>query len=67
MISEEPFMLHLREKHIIDMLKLRASYGEIGDDNIGARFLYMTQWAYGGRRHLDRRLTLHLLPRGYRR
>ncbi len=53
MISEEPFMLHLREKHIIDMLKLRASYGEIGDDNIGARFLYMTQWAYGGRTSLD--------------
>ena len=36
MISEEPFMRHLREKHIVDMLKLRASYGEIGDDNIGA-------------------------------
>ena len=53
MISEEPFMRHLREKHIIDMLKLRASYGEIGDDNIGARFLYMTQWAYGGRTSLD--------------
>ena len=53
MISEEPFMRHLREKHIVDMLKLRASYGEIGDDNIGARFLYMTQWAYGGRTSLD--------------
>ena len=46
-------MRHLREKHIVDMLKLRASYGEIGDDNIGARFLYMTQWAYGGRTSLD--------------
>ena len=53
MISEEPFMKRLTEKHIIDMLKLRASYGEIGDDNIGARFLYMTQWAYGGRTSLD--------------
>ena len=53
MISEEPFMKRLTEKHIIDMLQLRASYGEIGDDNIGARFLYMTQWAYGGRTSLD--------------
>ena len=52
-ISEEPFMKYLREKHIIDMLKLRASYGEIGDDNVGDRFLYMTQWAYGGRTVLD--------------
>lgn len=48
MISEEPFMKALREKHIIDMLKVRASYGEIGDDNVGERFLYQTQWAMGG-------------------
>lgn len=54
MISEEPFMQKLRDKHIIDMLKLRASYGEIGDDNVGGRFLYMTQWAYGGQTTLDR-------------
>ena len=53
MISEEPFMKYLREKKIIDMLKLRASYGEIGDDNVGERFLYMTQWAYGGQSTLD--------------
>ncbi|MCH5309394.1 MAG: TonB-dependent receptor [Prevotella sp.] len=54
MISEEPFMKYLREKNIIDMLKVRASYGEIGDDNIwNARFLYMTQWAYGGASSLD--------------
>ena len=53
MISEEPFMKYLREKKIIDMLKVRASYGEIGDDNVGGRFLYMTQWAYGGRTSLD--------------
>lgn len=54
MISEEPFMKYLREKRIIDMLKIRASYGEIGDDNIqNARFLYMDQWAYGGNTSLD--------------
>lgn len=28
-------------------LKIRASYGEIGDDS-GDRFLYMDQWAFGG-------------------
>lgn len=48
MISEESFMKNLREKGIIDMLKIRASYGEIGDDNVGERFLYQTQWAMGG-------------------
>ena len=53
MISEEPFMKYLREKKIVDMLKLRASYGEIGDDNVGGRFLYMTQWSYGGQSTLD--------------
>ena len=53
MISEEPFMKYLREKKIVDMLKIRASYGEIGDDNVGGRFLYMTQWAYGGNSSLD--------------
>ena len=53
MISEEAFMKWFREKKIIDMLKIRASYGEIGDDNIGGRFLYMTQWAYGGQSTLD--------------
>ncbi len=47
MISEENFMTFLRENKILDMLKLRASYGKIGDDNIGERWLYMQQWAYG--------------------
>ena len=52
MISEEPFMKYLREHKIVDMMKLRASYGEIGDDNVGSRFLYLTQWAYGGKTQL---------------
>ncbi len=34
------------------MMKLCASYGEIGDDNVGDRFLYMSQWAYGGKTNL---------------
>ena len=47
-VSEEPFMKWLREKRIIEVLKVRASYGQIGDDNVGQRWLYMSQWAYGG-------------------
>lgn len=45
MLSEEKFMKKLK---FIDMLKLRASYGQIGDDQINKRWIYMTQWAYGG-------------------
>ncbi|MBN2743701.1 MAG: TonB-dependent receptor [Marinilabiliaceae bacterium] len=48
MLSEENFMKSIS---FLDMLKLRASYGELGDDNIdeqkNGRWLYMTQWAYG--------------------
>ena len=51
MISEEPFMKFFREKKIVDMLKVRASYGEIGSDQLGPdpfdssrRWLYMNQW-----------------------
>ena len=51
MISEERFMKPL--KKYVDMLKVRASYGEIGDDNISTRWLYMNQWAYGGASSLD--------------
>ncbi len=50
MISEEKFMNF--SKKWLDMLKLRVSYGEIGNDSLGdefddsQRWLYMTQWAY---------------------
>ena len=44
MISEEPFMKKLKEKRILDMLKIRGSIGEIGDDNAGARWAYMDNW-----------------------
>ena len=43
-ISEEGFMKSLS---FLDFLKVRASYGEVGDDNIGGRFLFMDQWVYG--------------------
>ncbi|MBE6238956.1 MAG: TonB-dependent receptor [Bacteroidales bacterium] len=52
-ISEEPFMKWFREKRIIEVLKVRASYGQIGDDNVGQRWLYMSQWAYGGATSMD--------------
>lgn len=59
MISEEPFMRFLREKRILDMMKIRASYGEIGSDQLGdpfdesRRWLYMDSWKYGGHTRLD--------------
>lgn len=46
MISEEPLFKKLNAKWI-DFLKVRASYGEIGDDNIGGRWLYRDIWASG--------------------
>jgi len=45
--SEEKFFKPI--KKYVDMLKFRASYGEIGDDNVGGRWLYATQWAFGGK------------------
>ncbi len=44
MVSEEKFMKPLRDKKILDMLKIRGSYGEIGDDSAGDRWAYLTGW-----------------------
>ena len=44
MLSEEKFMKKLRDKGIVDMFKIRGSYGEIGDDNAGSRWAYLTIW-----------------------
>lgn len=47
MLSEENFMQGLT---FLDMLRLRASYGKIGDDSYGGgRFLYNDQWIREGR------------------
>lgn len=43
-ISNENFM---KKYTWLDKLKLRYSYGLIGDDNISQRWLYDTQWSYG--------------------
>ncbi len=45
LVSEEEFMKPLS---FLNTLKLRGSYGDIGDDSGGGQFLYLTQWAYGG-------------------
>ncbi|HOT14720.1 MAG TPA: TonB-dependent receptor [Bacteroidales bacterium] len=46
MISEESFMKNLT---FLKSLKLRASWGQVGDDNIStSRWLYMTTWTNGG-------------------
>ena len=46
-LSEEKFM---KKQKVIDFLKLRASYGIVGNDNIGGtgdRFAYFTQFGSG--------------------
>lgn len=48
MVSEESFMKWLKAKKIIDMFKIRGSIGQIGDDNAGARWAYMNDWASMG-------------------
>ncbi|QEC46066.1 TonB-dependent receptor [Pseudobacter ginsenosidimutans] len=45
MISNEKFMQGLV---FLNSLKLRASYGQVGNDNVNGRWLYMTNWTYGG-------------------
>ena len=52
-LTNEPYLKALKnikvaDMHLIDMLKLRYSYGEIGDDNVGDRWLFMNKWNYGG-------------------
>ena len=48
MLSEEKFMKNLKDKHIIDMFKIRGSIGQIGDDSAGKRFAYLTEWSVVG-------------------
>ncbi|MCF0198775.1 MAG: TonB-dependent receptor [Bacteroidaceae bacterium] len=56
-ISEEKFWTPIRK--YVDMLKFRASYGSVGSDAFGnaydsnRRWLYLSQWAYGGASRID--------------
>ena len=45
LVSEEKFFKPIHQ--YMDMLKLRYSIGEVGDDSSG-RWAYASQWAYGG-------------------
>ncbi len=62
-ISEEPF---LKNVDFLSDLKIRASYGEMGDDNIGiGPFAYLPGYNYGiGDAVLDDELVTGIEPRG---
>ncbi|WP_304636020.1 TonB-dependent receptor [uncultured Muribaculum sp.] len=49
-VSQEKFWEGLRDWW--EELKIRASYGEIGDDS-GGRYLYMDEWGTGGNTSMD--------------
>lgn len=50
MLSDETFMKSIS---FLDVFKLRASYGEVGDDNIQqGRFLFTDVWEYNGESQL---------------
>ncbi|WP_431209963.1 hypothetical protein ACQ86N_28200 [Puia sp. P3] len=38
----------MKDVTFVNVLKLRGSYGKVGNDNITNRWLYMTTWTYGG-------------------
>lgn len=44
LVTEEKFMKNVK---FLNMLKLKASYGKIGDDGGGGRFIYQDIWRYG--------------------
>lgn len=50
-MSEEAFWQPLKDKHIFDQFKVRASYGEIGLDNIG-RYAYLQSYNLNERGYL---------------
>ena len=45
-VTAEEFMQGLVEKNILNSLKLRASYGETGQDESAGRYSYMTTYKY---------------------
>ena len=47
-ITNENFMKGLTW---LNNLKVRASYGLVGNDAVNGSYLYLTQWAYGGQTH----------------
>jgi len=51
MVSNEGFMDGTDDW--LDKLKLRGSYGIVGDDSAGQRYGYLTQWDSGGRAFMN--------------
>jgi len=49
-VSKEGFMK--KTESFLDLLKIRANYGEVGDDSVSGRWLYLTQWGFGGQSQL---------------
>ncbi len=43
-VTKEPFMKSLVDRHVLDHLKIRASYGETGLDSSAGRFAYLTSY-----------------------
>ncbi|WP_161554605.1 SusC/RagA family TonB-linked outer membrane protein [Sinomicrobium soli] len=62
-MSEEPFM---KNTGVLSDLKIRASYGEMGDDNIGiGPYAYLPGYNYGaGNAVLDGEVITGIAPRG---
>ncbi len=52
-LHNENFMSFLKENGYVDNLKIRGSYGQIGDDNVGGRWLYITEWEAANPSEMD--------------
>ena len=65
-ITEEPFLRNSKITDVLNNFKLRASYGIMGDEEVGVgAFAYMTGYNYGaGNAVLDGELVTGIVPRG---
>lgn len=45
LLTNEDFMKNIK---VLDMFKIRGSWGRIGDDNVTSSYLYKDTWSYGG-------------------
>jgi TonB-linked SusC/RagA family outer membrane protein len=65
-ISEEAFLQNSGITKVLDDFKIRASYGEMGNDGVGVDpFAYLTGYNYGaGNAVLDGQLFTGIAPRG---
>jgi TonB-linked SusC/RagA family outer membrane protein len=50
MISNESFM---KDLDWLSKLKIRGSFGVVGDDNVGSRWAYISQWESGGSAYMN--------------